>query len=220
MKAHDQNGSSSGRGCGEASAGRYPVLVFSHGLGGTRGTYSVLCAELASQASCCRSTHRSHKWSGVEWCGECRISPRDCFESVNASQQGQRRMCQYLMYHGTSASMEAPLVISDAGWILKSMKHYELPDPAQSHWQAWGLNGAGVCGDGGGACRRHRQHCVPRRLGCASAPPPSHAHTCKLPPLLTACLYSSSDSTRATDIREIPTRKRSISVPLLLPRSG
>ena len=29
----------------------YPVVVFSHGLGGSRSTYSILCAELASQVS-------------------------------------------------------------------------------------------------------------------------------------------------------------------------
>ena len=28
---------------------QYPVVIFSHGLGGCRSTYSVLCAELASQ---------------------------------------------------------------------------------------------------------------------------------------------------------------------------
>jgi predicted dienelactone hydrolase len=28
---------------------KYPVVVFSHGLGGCRSTYSILCAELASQ---------------------------------------------------------------------------------------------------------------------------------------------------------------------------
>eukprot|EP00208_Stichococcus_sp_RCC1054_P001407 CAMPEP_0206139326 /NCGR_PEP_ID=MMETSP1473-20131121/5532_1 /ASSEMBLY_ACC=CAM_ASM_001109 /TAXON_ID=1461547 /ORGANISM="Stichococcus sp, Strain RCC1054" /LENGTH=591 /DNA_ID=CAMNT_0053533067 /DNA_START=242 /DNA_END=2017 /DNA_ORIENTATION=- len=40
---------SSSSSSGVTRQGRYPVLVFSHGLGGTRGTYSVLCAELASQ---------------------------------------------------------------------------------------------------------------------------------------------------------------------------
>lgn len=31
-----------------ASQARFPVFLFSHGLGGTRGAYSAVCAELAS----------------------------------------------------------------------------------------------------------------------------------------------------------------------------
>jgi predicted dienelactone hydrolase len=30
---------------------KYPVVIFSHGLGGCRSTYSILCAELASQVT-------------------------------------------------------------------------------------------------------------------------------------------------------------------------
>lgn len=37
----------------DAGDGPHPVVVFSHGLGGSRGTYSVLCAELASQVPHC-----------------------------------------------------------------------------------------------------------------------------------------------------------------------
>ena len=32
-----------------AGGGPHPVVIFSHGLGGCRNTYSVFCAELASQ---------------------------------------------------------------------------------------------------------------------------------------------------------------------------
>lgn len=32
-----------------AGGGPHPVVLFSHGLGGCRNTYSVFCAELASQ---------------------------------------------------------------------------------------------------------------------------------------------------------------------------
>lgn len=32
-----------------AGGGSHPVVIFSHGLGGCRNTYSVFCAELASQ---------------------------------------------------------------------------------------------------------------------------------------------------------------------------
>lgn len=31
------------------SDAQYPVIIFSHGLGGCRSTYCVLCSELASQ---------------------------------------------------------------------------------------------------------------------------------------------------------------------------
>lgn len=36
-------------GSGSADSSTYPVIIFSHGVGGTRSTYSVLCAEMASQ---------------------------------------------------------------------------------------------------------------------------------------------------------------------------
>ena len=33
----------------DEDGGPHPAVIFSHGLGGCRGTYAVLCSELASQ---------------------------------------------------------------------------------------------------------------------------------------------------------------------------